>query len=1110
MTSKVVEHGSNWDSEEKETCKGTERDRKQRTGEKEYDWQAKASMERRSDRKKTYRQFGPDEGKHDVGEDLRRQCKVYLSTYGMQVPWTGARHSKPVDTLHCDWGECEGARKEAPRVYTAFSDLSLYCPMSLGLTKTCGLVDCGAGINMGNLRFFQNAAKANGNDCIKILPARLTVRVADGKPWKLTQKALVTYIIAGIEHTTDFWLSADLNEDVLLGMPALRKMKTTLHIGETSNKDRLVMRDSDTEVKLRHYPYGWSTSNFPLQSLVNKIIPAGRAVGIRVAMRKKRAMEWPENMPLEGIVGKEDGITDKGMPLVGIVQLTNGDETTIVLKNHTDDDITIWAGDRVANLEPVITQTEQDEEGRPYLFKGADGALYTRTHYEYPHSTGQTMIYTGTPTETLPVAIRRIRGEHEQGQISTITEEELWDYVKVRHLREPLEDEKVADTENDIDAKVDRSIKDPGYTWEDVDINPMLAEADKALVVKLLKKHCMFFASIKQSYPNDKLPAWTNLNIKLKKGTMPWQARAYPLSDFKRKIMRQKIRAQLDAGMIRHSSSPFASPTFLVAKGKGGWRLVQDLRTLNSYIEKSSWPIPRIQEIIDRLKGASHFTSIDLADGFHQVGVEEESKKYTAFITEDGLYEANTVPMGMATSPNHFQYVMDRVLGGIGMPAGITQEGKAPGEDAQGTENLIGKDCFIYIDDVLIWSTSSLEVHLEKVDRVITRLSSFGLRAKSTKVKMAMHELKFLGHIISREGRRPCPEKVRAIEEIPIPSGRKAKTQVQALLGMAGWYRDYIEGFESIVAPLRELTAHGVDIDKVWGPRHQASLEAMKAAFKSSPIMAYPDFEMPFVVKTDSSKTHVGAILGQIQEARFKVIEYASKRLTKPQRGWHMTHLEGWAVVYALRKWKRYLEGRDGTRIVTDHKALLWLKNNKFSDSSGKLIRWFTFIDSFSPELQHRPGAEHGDVDGLTRCYEGEEDPEWEEEEQGVEWMFLILKDFLPRAVDTVQEVDYRAPKGERIFTKAGYGYERVAERDLKSFQSTDSTVVVALPPSKRDQIRNLLYHLRGKVGRWAIWAPLSLMQANYFREADVQAIIVKGEASHGATSTGKPVREHG
>ena len=109
MTSKVVEHDSNWDSEEKETCKGTERDRKKRTGEKEYDWQAKASMERRSDRKKTYRQFGPDEGKHEVGEDLRRQCKVYLSTYGMQVPWTGARHSKPVDTLHCDWEECEGA-----------------------------------------------------------------------------------------------------------------------------------------------------------------------------------------------------------------------------------------------------------------------------------------------------------------------------------------------------------------------------------------------------------------------------------------------------------------------------------------------------------------------------------------------------------------------------------------------------------------------------------------------------------------------------------------------------------------------------------------------------------------------------------------------------------------------------------------------------------------------------------------------------------------------------------------------------------------------------------------------------------------------------------------
>ena len=193
-----------------------------------------------------------------------------------------------------------------------------------------------------------------------------------------------------------------------------------------------------------------------------------------------------------------------------------------------------------------------------------------------------------------------------------------------------------------MDAKVAIPKKVADYTWRDVEVNSLLSPAEKDMCWSFIKQHKEFFNPITEAYPNRKLPDWTKLDITLNDET-PWQSRAYPLSRHKRQHMRDIIKKQLDKGMIRHSSSPYSSPAFLVKKSSGGYRLVCDMRKLNKKIEKSCWPIPRIREILDKLKGARYMTSIDLVDGFHQISITENSMKYTGFITEDGLYEECTM-----------------------------------------------------------------------------------------------------------------------------------------------------------------------------------------------------------------------------------------------------------------------------------------------------------------------------------------------------------------------------------------------------------------------------------------------------------------------------------
>ena len=1008
---------------------------------------------------------------------------------------------EPMGALE-DWGYAE---KEVA-VRTAYADLSLFCPMLIGNATAGGLVDCGAGTNLGNREYFRMLLKHRlvSPDDLQITKDKLTVRVANSQRWELNEKARLRYKIGNTTFVQDFWLAPELQEDVLLGMPALRNAECSLNIGRVSEEDSILLRETGEVVQLQHLPFGRHASCLRLSVMEHVHVPSGRAVRVRAFLRGAHGVYWGKQGAVTGLVGPYGRNRLDRYVRETLNEIDEDGGTYLVVRNHSASPCQLAPGDVIGRFQPMEASTLRDDQGAPLLFVGLDGCLHQRVEYRLPGTTLDSDRVARAPLSPLPVGVLRVR---EANGVRTESVEALSDHalatfvgrVAVRDVTVTDVAPDVKETEEKMDEKVGQAEQSSEYTWRDVKINPELTPDETARVVEMLKRHAEFFDSIQESYPNPRLPEWTKLTIKLREGSSPWRSRAYPLSAFKRERMREKVAYQLSKGFIRHSASPYASPAFLVSKSSGGWRLVQDCRQLNANIEQSSWPIPRISEILDKLKGARYFTSIDLADGFHQIGIDEESKKYTAFITEDGLYELNTCPMGLSTSPNHFQFVLDRILGGMGGTIG---------ERESSENNLVGSDCFVYVDDVLVYS-STLQEHLDKLDRVICRLKRFGLRGKSPKINMAMFELKFLGHVLSAEGRRPCPEKIKAIQEIPTP---RSKKQVQALLGIAGYYMKFVKDFEGRVMKLRELTADRVQVSDLWTQEHQEALDGLKEAMTSAPILSYPDFDEPFLVKTDSSKTRIGGVLAQIQEGKERVIEYLSKKLTKRQRHWHMTHLEGWAVVYCLTKWARYLEGRKDTKLIVDHKALLWLRRNKYSDCSGKLIRWFAYIDSFAAEFEHRRTEDHGDVDGLTRCYEDVDDVRWEDEDTGAEWVYELLCRYIQGKFDLVREVRYQGPAGGNTLEAQGFSHVACVESEMTAWSGGDQAdlcqaLVVAVPPSNQVKLRNLFDGLRRKGCSWAVWAPVQIVQASYFREPEVEIIFVRGELGYGATTRGIPLR---
>ena len=392
----------------------------------------------------------------------------------------------------------------------------------------------------------------------------------------------------------------------------------------------------------------------------------------------------------------------------------------------------------------------------------------------------------------------------------------------------------------------------------------------------------------------------------------------------------------LDHNIIRPSSSPWSSPVVMVRKKDSTWRFCIDYRKLNAATCRDAYPLPWIDSTLDSLAGATYFTTLDLASGYWQVAVEEKDKGKTAFSTSDGHFEFNVMPFGLTNAPATFQRLMECVLAG-----------------------LVGEECLIYLDDIIVFS-SSFKEHLLRLTRIFQALRNAGLQLKPSKCCFAYNEVWYLGHVVSKAGIRPDNDKIKAVSNYPVPKNVK---EVKQFLGLSNYYRRFVKDYAQIAEPLHKIQRKSKQPFH-WDNTCQLAFDNLKQKLITPPILAYPDFSLPFIVYSDASNTAIGGLLGQLQNDKEVVISYWSRQLTKAERNYSTVEREALAAVSIIKEFYPYLYGFT-FKLITDHNPLTSLQAVK--DVGGHLSRWLMYLQQFDFSEEHRARKHHTNADTLSR-----------------------------------------------------------------------------------------------------------------------------------------------
>ncbi|GJU66401.1 putative reverse transcriptase domain-containing protein [Tanacetum coccineum] len=355
--------------------------------------------------------------------------------------------------------------------------------------------------------------------------------------------------------------------------------------------------------------------------------------------------------------------------------------------------------------------------------------------------------------------------------------------------------------------------------------------------------------------------------IDLIPGASPVVKSPYRLAPSEMLELSNQLKELQDKGFIRPSHSPWGAPVLFVKKKDGAMRMCIDYRELNKLTIKNRYPLPRIDDLFDQLQGACCFSKIDLRSGYHQLRVREEDIPKTAFRTRYGHFEFTVMPFGLTNAPAIFIDLMNRVC-----------------------KPYLDKFVIVFIDDILIYSKSE-EEHEFHLKTILDLLKKEKLYAKFSKCEFWLKEVQFLGHVVNRDGIHVDPSKVESVKNWKIP---ESSTEIRSFLGLAGYYRRFIENFSKIAKPLTLLTQKNKTY--VWGDKQDEAFRILKEKL-CVPMLALPDGPDDFVVYCDASKQGFGCVLMQ----RGKVIAYASRQLKKHEKNYTTHDLELGAVVFALK-----------------------------------------------------------------------------------------------------------------------------------------------------------------------------------------------------------------
>ena len=445
-------------------------------------------------------------------------------------------------------------------------------------------------------------------------------------------------------------------------------------------------------------------------------------------------------------------------------------------------------------------------------------------------------------------------------------------------------------------------------------------QVEHAGLARELKDLVKEFDSVFPSKVPDGLPHRRNIShaIPLHPRAKPVAQRGRRLSYAQEQEMCSQVKGLRDKGWIDPSSSPWGSPILFVKKKDGGMRMCVDYRAVNKLTVRNSYPLPRIDDMLDKLSGSSIFTCLDLQQAYHQVRLDEEDVPKTAFTTPLGLFEYKVLPFGLSNAPSTFQALMNSVLG-----------------------PELRHCCLVYLDDIIVFSKTP-EEHLAHLRSVLQRLREAKLYCKLSKCEFG--QVKFLGHIVSGAGIQPDGDKVRLVREWPLPTD--VKTCIQ-FVGLAQYFRKFIMGFASMIVPLTALFKDGAVFE--WTPACQEAFDRVKEALTTAPCLKLPDDDSPFTIVCDACGYGIGAVLLQ----QHRPVAFEGRKLTPTEYKWGAVEQEMLSVVYHLEKWRCYLEGRHFT-VVTDHKPNTWFDSMKVL--TPRLCRWYERIRSYDFDWEYRPG----------------------------------------------------------------------------------------------------------------------------------------------------------
>jgi len=477
------------------------------------------------------------------------------------------------------------------------------------------------------------------------------------------------------------------------------------------------------------------------------------------------------------------------------------------------------------------------------------------------------------------------------------------------------------------DAERIQSIIDEKYSKQDLDsiCNACnhISTPDKKRLHSLLMKYENLFDGTLGTWKTDPV----QLELKDPEAK-PYHAKPYPVPQAHEQALREEIARLVEYGVLRKvNRSEWASPMFTIRKLDMTLRTLADLRELNKRIRRQPFPLPKIQDLLQRLEGFEYATSLDLNMGYYHILLTPDSSRLCTIVLPWGKYEYLRLPMGLCNAPDIFQEKMSELMEGL--------------EFARA-----------YIDDLLVVSKGDFTDHLDKIESIFSRLSEAGLKVNASKSHFACDELEYLGYLINKSGVKPTMKKVQAILGIETPQTRK---QLRSFVGMVNYYRDMWPQRSHLLAPLTALTSSKIPFK--WNESCQESFEKLKMLIAKQTLLTYPDFNKPFEVHTDASKVQLGACISQ----EGKPVAFYSRKLNPAQTRYTTTERELLSIVETFKEFRTILMGQQ-LIVHTDHLNLTYKQFN-----SDRVLRWRLYIEEYSPEIRYIKGEENVVADCLSR-----------------------------------------------------------------------------------------------------------------------------------------------